>query len=163
MSALVLYLALRIGGDQYVIDTAHVVEVIPLVRLKALPGAPHGTAGMLNYHGAPVPVVDLNQIATGSPTSRRLMTRIVVVRYAEDDGEGHNGDGELLGLLVPEATDVLRVDPERFEPLGIASERAPYLGPVLPTADGALLQRVTIAALLTHELRTALGRAAEAA
>jgi chemotaxis-related protein WspB len=148
-----LFVLIRLGEDRYAIDADLVVEVAPLVRLKALPGAPVGAAGVMIFRGDAIPVVDLNLIALGAPTATRLMTRIVVVHYAP----GENREGALLGLLVPEVMHAEHLDEGLFEPVGLATDDAEYLGPVLSTPDG-VLQRVDVAALLTDELRCALFR-----
>jgi chemotaxis-related protein WspB len=145
----VLYLVIRLGADRYAIDTAAVIEVLPLVRLKALPGGPVGVAGVMNFRDSAVPVVDLNLLAVGVPTPPRLTTRIVVVRYEEE--------ASMLGLLVPEAAEALRFDADAFVDAGIATDGARYLGAVLTTPDG-VVQRVTVSELLTADLRDALFR-----
>jgi chemotaxis-related protein WspB len=147
----VLFLVIRLGADRYAIETSQVVEVLPLVRLKELPGAPEGVAGVMNFRDSAVPVVDLNRLALGSPTPSRLTTRIVIVRYEAEDS--------MLGLLVPEAAEALRLDADAFVDAGVATDGARYLGDVLTTPDG-VVQRVTVAALLTPELRDALFRPA---
>jgi chemotaxis-related protein WspB len=147
----VLFLVIRLGGDRYAIETSLVVEVVPLVRLKDLPGAPAGVAGVMNFRDQAVPVIDLNLLATGSPTPPRRTTRIVIVRY--------EAEASTLGLLVPEATEALRLDADAFVDAGVATDGARYLGDVLTTPDG-VIQRVTVAALLTPELREALFRPA---
>ncbi|MDB4888870.1 MAG: hypothetical protein JWL61_725 [Gemmatimonadetes bacterium] len=149
MSRDVLYLVIRLGADRYAIDTAAVIEVLPLVRLKALPGGPVGVAGVMNFRDSAVPVVDLNLLAVGVPTPPRLTTRIVVVRYEEE--------ASMLGLLVPEAAEALRFDADAFVDAGIATNGARYLGAVLTTPDG-VVQRVTVSELLTADLRDALFR-----
>ena len=149
-----LYVLIRLGADQYAIDASQVVEVLPLVRLKTLPGAPVGAAGLMSYRGSAVPVLDVNIIALGVATPSRLMTRIVVVRYPKTP---RRPEGGLLGLLVPEVLRVTHIDPGSFEAVGLEIDHARYLGPVLITADG-VLQRIEIAALLTDELRSSLFR-----
>jgi len=153
-----LYLIIRIGADRYAIDSSLVQEVVSLVRLKALPGAPVGVAGIMNYRTDAVPVIDLNLVALGTPTSPRIATRIVVVRHATD---GVDGQSELLGLLVPQATETRRIDDDEFVDAGMATDGAVYLGPVVTTPEG-VIQRVAVGALLTAELRDALFRSAGA-
>lgn len=154
MSPARLYLVIRLGADRYAIDSSLVEEVVSLVRLKALPGAPIGVAGIMNFHADAVPVIDLNLVALGTPTPPRIATRIVVVRHASDGGEGSS---ELLGLLVPQATETRRIEDEEFVDAGVATDGAAYLGPVLATPEG-VIQRVSVGALLTKELRDALLR-----
>lgn len=159
MPAARLYLIIRIGADRYAIDSSLVEEVVSLVRLKALPGAPVGVAGIMNYRTDAVPVIDLNLVALGTPTSPRIATRIVVVRHAADSVDGQSG---LLGLLVPQATETRRIDDDEFVDAGMATDGAVYLGPVVTTPEG-VIQRVVVGALLTAELRDALFRSAGAA
>jgi chemotaxis-related protein WspB len=154
MDASTLYLLIRLGNDRYAIDAGLVVEVLPLVRLKALPGAPAGAAGIMSYRGDAVPVIDLGIIALGAPTPSRLMTRIVIVRYEQIV---HGAGAGLLGLLVPEVIQTLHIDPNRFADAGLATDGAAYLGPVLITDEG-VLQQVCVSALLSDDLRNALYR-----
>ena len=149
-----LFLLIRLGADRYALEAAQVVEVVPLVRLKELPGAPEGVAGVMNFRTDAVPVIDLNQLAANVATAQMLSSRIVVVRHAPSN--------ELLGLLVPEATEAVDLDRERFVDAGVATDGAPYLGPVLTTPEG-VIQLVTVSALLTAELRDALFRAVDVA
>jgi chemotaxis-related protein WspB len=150
----ILYALIRLGADQYAIDASLVVEVLPLVRLRTLSGAPVGAAGLMSYRGSAVPVLDLNLLALGVATPSRLMTRIVIVRYPKTPQRPDSG---LLGLLVPEVLRVTHIDPGSFRAVGLESDDARYLGPVLVTAEG-VLQRIEVAALLTDELRSALFR-----
>ena len=154
MAAARLYLVIRLGADRYAIESSLVEEVVSLVRLKALPGAPAGVAGVMNYRSEAVPVIDLNFVALGMPTGQHIASRIVVVRYVAKGGER---TPELLGLLVPEATETRRMDPDDFVEVGVATDGAAYLGPVLTTPDG-VIQHVAIDALLTAELCDALFR-----
>ena len=155
MPAATLYLVVHLGRDRYAIDSAVVEEVVPLVRLKALPGTPVGVAGIMNYRSEAVPVVDLNLLAFGTSTPARLSTRIVVVRYEPDHA---SRSSSLLGLLVPFATEMRRIEESEFVDAGVATDGARYLGPVLTTPNG-VIQRVVVGALLTPDLRDALFRA----
>lgn len=142
-----LHLLLTLGSDRYAIDIADVIEVLPLVRLKELPGAPFGVAGVMNFRDDAVPVVDLELLATGTAAPSRMRTRIILVRYAPDD--------RTLGLLVREAAETLRADPASFVDAGVTTDGTPYLGPVLTTPDG-VIQLVAVSALLSDALRSAL-------
>jgi len=159
MGAPVLYLIIQLGSDRYALDAALVTEIVPRVRLKALPGAPRGAVGLMNYRGVSLPVVDLSLLATDSPTPLSGTSRIVVVRY---DAPRHADGGGALGLLVPDARETVRLDPDSFSRAGVAADGAPYLGDVVATPEG-VLQRVTASALMSDELRAALYRASEAA
>ena len=64
-----LFLQFELGQDRYVLDCSGVVEVLPLLAIKHIPQAPSGVAGVFNYRGEPVPVVDLSALALGRPTA----------------------------------------------------------------------------------------------
>ena len=71
-----LFLLFQLGSDRYAIDALRVVEVLPCVQVKQIPHAPAGIAGVINYRGAPVPVLDLCLLTlrrpapVGAPTMR---------------------------------------------------------------------------------------------
>ncbi|MET0262898.1 MAG: chemotaxis protein CheW [Rariglobus sp.] len=147
-----LFLQFEIGGHRYLLEAKRVATVLPLPTLKALPGAPAGVAGVSNYQGTAVPVLDLALLATGRPAIDRLSTRLVLVRYPTPAGE------RLLGLVAERATGVSRVADDAFASTGVSA--APWLGGVAPVA-GALAQRIEINELLPPDLRAVLFQATE--
>jgi len=62
-----LFLVFQLGPDRYAIEAAQVVEVLPLVNSKHIPRAPLGVAGVFDYHGTPVPLIDFTELAQGTP------------------------------------------------------------------------------------------------
>lgn len=148
-----LFLLFQLGKDRYALDVARVVEVIPLVQLKAVPQAPRGVAGLCNYRGKAVPVIDLSALALDRPARSRLSTRLILVRHP-----GAGGSDELLGLLAEQVTDTIRRETAEFAPAGVDNPEARYLGPVTRDRTG-LVQRIEAAQLLTPEVRAVLFRA----
>ncbi|HVY72098.1 MAG TPA: chemotaxis protein CheW [Verrucomicrobiae bacterium] len=145
-----LFLLFQLGGDRYALEAAQVVEVLPLVSIKRIPRAPAGIAGALNYRGAPVPVIDLNELATGRPAAARLSTRIILVNYIDS-----GGSRRVLGLIAEQATQMLRRDPGDFASTGIRPENAPYLGPVVADERG-MIQWVEVNQLLPDPVQNLL-------
>ena len=147
-----LFLVFQLGKDRYALDTAQVVEVLPLVLHKQLPHAPKGVAGAFTYRGATVPLLDLSEMALVRRARVLMSTRIIVVSYRAEDGGSH-----LLGLLAESATETLQRRAEDFAEAGVAVDEAPYLGPVT-TDDRGIIQRVEIQRLLPVEIRERLFR-----
>jgi chemotaxis-related protein WspB len=145
-----LHLLIQLGSDRYALPASGIAEVLPLVALKALPGAPRGVSGLLDYRGTAVPVIDLSALALGVPAVPRVSTRLLLVRYAP-----HRGGEQLLGIIAERATETLQCAPDDFRPSEVGNGDARFLGPVIRDARG-LIQRVEIPALLTEELRGAL-------
>lgn len=147
-----LFLVFELARDRYVLDVSQVAEVLPLVAIKQIPKAPPAVAGILNYRGMPVPVIDVSQLTLGRPAERRLSTRIVLVHYPDAEGRTR-----LLGLIAERATRTLRRDDTDFVASGVSSEGASYLGPVAADARG-LLQWLDARTLLPASVRDMLFR-----
>jgi chemotaxis-related protein WspB len=145
-----LFLLLQLGADRYALDASQVTEILPLVGVKKIPQAPAGVAGLFDFRGTAVPVVDLSELILGRPAEQRLSTRIILVRYPGDDG-----GVRLLGLIAEKVTDTMRREPADFVDAGINNERAPYLGPVINDGRG-LVQRIEVATLLPAPVREVL-------
>jgi chemotaxis-related protein WspB len=145
-----LFLLFQLDEDRYVVPARDVLEVLPLVTMKALTGAPAGIVGAINYRGRAVPVLDLALLALHRPAARRVSTRLLIVPFPCP-----GGPDRLLGVVVERATEMVARDPAEFRPLGVTMPGARYLGPVAHDARG-MIQRVEFAALLTDEIRDAL-------
>ena len=145
-----LFLLFQLGQDRYALEAGLVVEVLPLVALKGLPGAPRGVAGLVDYRGTPIPVLDLNALAVGVAAAARVSTRLLIVRYQS----GQNAERS-LGLVVERATEMLKCAAEDFRTTGVETGGAPYLREVVRDRQG-LIQRVDVSAMLGDELRAAL-------
>lgn len=127
-----LMLLFQIGGDRYALEASQVAEVLPLVHLQRVPHAPPGVAGIFDFHGELVPVVDLSQLMLGRPAAARVSTRIVLVR-----GQGETGD-RTFGLIAERATGTLRRRCEEFVDAGLRRDRVPLLGRVTTDAEGVI-------------------------
>src|SRR5262245_53062290 len=99
-----LLLAFRLGDDRYALDSGRIVEVLPLVHIKRMLGAPAGILGSFNYRGRFVPVIDLSERLLERPAEPRLSTRLVLANLTG------SGDPVVVGLIVENATETLRVD-----------------------------------------------------
>jgi chemotaxis-related protein WspB len=145
-----LFLLFQLGNDRYALEAGQVAEVLPLVSLKQIPQAPPAVAGVFDFRGEPVPVVDLSQMALGRPARSCLSTRIILAHYP--DG---NGNQRLLGLIAERVTETIRRDAADFAIIGVDLDTAPYLGPVA-RGEHRLIQRVEVDQLLTSAVRDLL-------
>jgi chemotaxis-related protein WspB len=73
------------------------------------------------------------------------------VHYRPDESQ----PGQWLGLILEQATDTLRCNPQDFQPYGLDNREAPYLGPVREDAQG-LVQWVRVNDLLDDGVRALL-------
>ena len=149
-----LLLLLRLGTDRYGLDARQVVEVIPVVKLKRIPPAPAYVAGMFNYRGKPVPVIDLCQLVEGRAARVVLSSRIIMVNYPVGD-ESH-----LLGILAEDATEIIRRDDIQLLNSDFDIPGSPYLGRIIPDTDG-LIQEIEVEPLLPGDVKDLLFHAPE--
>ena len=145
-----LFLVFQLGADRFAVDTATVAEVLPLMAITPIQYAPPGISGIINYHGTPVPVVDLSQLTVGRPAAQRLNTRIVLVHYTD-----RQNVSRLLGLIAEKASETIRRDPSEFAASGVNNPQMPHLGKVASDARG-LMQWIEVGTLLPASVRDAL-------
>lgn len=141
-------LVFHIGPDRYGLPLRQVRRVLPLLELKGIPLAPDSVAGLMNLHGAPVPVIDLARLSGGAPSRLHFDTRILVADYTAPDGAVH-----ALGLMAERVQGVQDVVERALAPSGV--QAAPFLGPVAGDAQG-MVQLVELDALLPAELHARL-------
>ena len=141
-----LALALHIGAEHYAIPVKQVTEVLPLTTLKKMPLAPDYIAGLLDYRGTSIPVVDLCALLTGKPHHKVLTTRIILIKYQ------HNGSApKLLGLIAERVTETVQINSDAIQSSGIRLQHAPYLSDVSKHQDN-VIQLIEANALLTDEV-----------
>ncbi len=145
-----LLLVFHAGGARYGLEAAEIIEVLPALALRPLSHTSREVAGLLNYRGRIVPVLDLTAILTGSSTKLRMSSRIAVIDFLAADGERHP-----LGLLVERATETIRCREHDFQPTGIRIPEAPFSGDILVDGDGTV-QKVEVQRLLPVEMQRRL-------
>ena len=141
-------LIFHIGVDRYGLRLRDVVRVLPLLELKHLPLAPDAVAGLMDFHGQSVPVIDLCRISGLPSGADHFDTRIIVVDYHAPEGTDH-----LLGLRAERVLGVQEVAEAQLADSGVTA--APFLGQVASDAGG-MLQLVELEQLLPASLRATL-------
>jgi chemotaxis-related protein WspB len=145
-----LMLLFHTGDSQYALPVSDIVAVTPGVQLESMPLAPAYIAGLFNYHGQHVPVIDLCQLILERACLDSLTTRIVLVNFPQ-----HNGKHRLLGLLAERVTDTINMGDNTFSSTGIAVADAPYLGQAAQSELG-LIQQLSISELLPAAVQASL-------
>jgi chemotaxis-related protein WspB len=149
-----LMLIFSVGDNLYALDTSQVVEVIPRVLLRKLHQVPSYVAGLFNYRGAIVPVIDLCQLIQNKPSRSYLSTRIIMVNYV-----GKNNINRWLGLMAERVTETLKKPDIDLVDTGKLLNEAPYLGEMILDEKG-MIQRIILEYLLLdlqHNYLTILG------
>jgi chemotaxis-related protein WspB len=147
-----LFILFTLDSERYVIDATQaerLMSLTPQSPPKAIPGAPSWVAGVIDYEGTPLPVIDLPALALGRPAAQLMSTRIVLVRYPIA------GTVRLLALLLEGATRTIRLNVDAFHDSGLDMPHARYLGPVASNAGG-LVQWIRIEHVLPDDVKALL-------
>ena len=113
-----LMLLFRVGEEPWAIAVAEVCEVVPLVALQAMSqgwsdGVSHSAAwraGLMNYRGATIPVVDVSALLSGQAAEQTLNTRIVVVEAGERVDESVGQSRREVGLVLPNVSETTSLE-----------------------------------------------------
>ena len=145
-----MLLLFMVEGDRYGMDVMDVVEVIPFIPLKRLPHTPNYVAGVFNYRGQAVPVIDVSMLISGKSAQSYFSTRIVIVNYPLPNGHRY-----LLGLITEHATETIKASKSDFISSGLRAKGNEYLGQLLMDEKG-MVQCIEMNRLLPSELITSL-------
>ena len=111
------------------------VEVIPRVSYREVHHVPEYVAGVFNYRGSIVPVIDLCRLIRGAPSKGYLSTRVMMVSYARPDGTLR-----YIGLMAERVIETLNRAETEFRDADIQAHEAPYLGGIITDKKG-MIQR----------------------
>ncbi len=118
-----LLLLFEIGSTRYGLDVNQVIEVVPLVKLKTIPGTPRYVAGLMNYRGEWLPVIDLNELHGATPFEDAFSTRIIILNYpVMNKGNRH------LALIANDMTETLQTRLTSPPPAGIIMDKSLHGG-----------------------------------
>jgi purine-binding chemotaxis protein CheW len=102
----VLHVIFRVGGAEYVLPAADVLQMESFSGATPVPGAAPYVAGIIHVRGRVVPVVDLRLRFGLPPVAASLDSRVVVVELEE----------RTVGLLADSAREVVKLEPEQLQP-----------------------------------------------
>ncbi len=145
-----LFVIFQVGNAGYALEARLVARVIPHVKLRACPSAPACLAGLANYHGAAVPVIDFSLLMGGAPSVAWLSTRIILANYA-----GHDARQRMIGILAERVTSAMELAETDFEQAGVAQAGMAGLGGLAARGTG-FVQRVFMTRLVPAELEQLL-------
>jgi chemotaxis signal transduction protein len=124
---------LRLGPQTYALPIEPIQQIIEMVSVTPISQVNHSVAGVINFHGAAVPVVDLRRHLGVPEASFRLHTPIILVRVK----------GRMIGLIVDEVMNVLArpagqvMHPDEILPDGLG--QAPLLKGLIQVDGGMVL------------------------
>lgn len=137
-----LFLQFKINDNKYILEAKDIIEVVPYANLKRILKAPAYVAGLLNYRGNSVPVIDISFLMSDKPSEVKLSSRIALVNY-----KGGDSQSVCIGLLIEHLTETVRYNENDFSDSGVTLEESPYLGKVV-IDDNRIIQMVNIGEII---------------
>lgn len=147
-----IFLVFEMDGNPFALAANRIHRIIPFVSTRKLPHAPESVAGLLEYRGASVPVLDLSILMGFGPSPVNLSTRTILTHYIDSESSKPHG---LLGLVAPEAIETIKISPSALTAKGIDIRNAPYLGAIAST-EGQFIQTLELDSILPEELKKSL-------
>jgi chemotaxis-related protein WspB len=144
-----------VEDNLYALDSSQVIEIIPRVIMRRVHHVPDYVAGLFNYRGTIVPVIDLCHLIQGKPSRSYLSTRIIMVDYVGKDNTKY-----YLGLMAERVTETLNKPNHELVDTGTQLNEAPYLGEIIMDEKG-MIQRIRLEYLLSDSQQQYLLAAGE--
>lgn len=145
-----LMLIVKAGDQVFALSSRDVIEIIPLIQIRPVPTSGDHLAGVIDYRGTLVPVIDLSLLLIGRACKRHLSSRIVLTSLAVDDHSSR-----LVGILAEGVTGTSDIDPESLTPLPAVFAVDDCLGGITNSEHG-MTQEVRVKHILSERLRLAL-------
>ncbi|HHY71751.1 MAG TPA: chemotaxis protein CheA [Bacillus bacterium] len=95
----------KLGSEEYGIEIGRVKDIITVPMVTKVMNAPYSVIGMINLRGKLMPVMDLRERFGINHHELTRKSRVIVVEFGN----------ELIGLLVDQVTQVLKVGTDTIE------------------------------------------------
>jgi purine-binding chemotaxis protein CheW len=120
-----------IGKESFGIDIGNVKEIVAVPEITRVPDTPDFVEGVINLRGKIVSVIDLRKRLRFDVSHNNKKNRILVTEV----------NGRIVGLIVDEVSEVLRLNPESIEPPPemVVSVGVEYITGVGKLEDGIIL------------------------
>lgn len=128
MQLLVFWIEEEIFG----IELKKIKEVIPLVKIRKIPGAPSFLAGEINYRGESAQIIDMTQVLAGKDFTPALSTRILIVETSIREST------KIIGFAVENATHTATVKEEDARDSGLLDERKNFVDKIFSSPIGKI-------------------------
>lgn len=100
------FLTLKVDGEVYGIDVTTIMEVIRVPEIAPVPSAAKDILGIINLRGKIITILDARRKFSVTESELTNESRIVIIQ--END--------HMLGLLVDEVIEVLKIPKDDIEP-----------------------------------------------
>ena len=139
-----LFLQFSINDQRFAIATKTIAEITPMVELTRVPKTEPYIAGLYNYRGTMLPVIDVSKLLFDSEHDMRICTRILIMQNPS------NLNIQNVGLIVEQANKTISCDTSKFTEHKLSENMADYVGQIIHDEQGEI-QVVDIDKLIPAE------------
>jgi chemotaxis-related protein WspB len=144
-----LFMQFKVNDNKYLLNARDVVEIVPYANLRRIPKAPAYVAGLLNYRGDSVPVIDTCFLMSDKACEPKFSSRIALVNYLVDSRSIR------IGLLIARLTETVRYEEDNFSDPGVTLEESPYLGKVV-VDENRIVQLINVREIIPEAVHDIL-------
>ncbi len=109
ITGMLQYLTFQLGEELFAIEVSRVREILELIKITSVPGAPEYLKGIINVRGSVVPVMNLH-FKLGLPESEKgINSRIIVTELPLGD------DTIILGIIADSVKEVIDLRDEDID------------------------------------------------
>jgi len=101
-----MYLTFDLASEGYGLEIRHVIEIIGIQQITAVPDLPDHITGVLNLRGKVIPIIDVRRRFGLPHRDHDERTCIVVVNVNENS----------IGLVVDKVSEVITIPANKIEP-----------------------------------------------
>lgn len=101
-----IYTIGQISDDVYALDSKNVLEIIKFVELTRPERLPSHIAGLFEYDGKIINIVDIRSVLNIEPVSYDINSMIVILNYNQN----------IFGVIVNSVPDIVKVDITSIQP-----------------------------------------------
>lgn len=123
-----LVVAFSVSSARYAIPCQRIIVVMPLVAMRAVPGAPASVIGSFVHRGILTPVLDVCRVMGGYACPMQLSSRIILTECRLEQTTSIK-----VGLLAADVTEACHLNAPPLR--GMAVGAAQYLGDVIKEGD----------------------------
>lgn len=139
----VQYIVVKLGGEQYGIDIAHIDNIVRMSRITRVPKSQPYYVGVINLRGEVVPIMSLRRKFGLENDEYANQTRIIIIRLE---------DMSMIGFVVDEVREVVNIDTSSIEKptFKLDEKKATYLAGIGKNGD-SLISLLDIKAVISEK------------
>lgn len=116
----------ELSGQRFALDIASVEQIVRIVEINSLPEMPEYIAGVINFHGEIIPVLDMHFLFNRNHKEIELSDQLIIVKSSSLK----------CALWVDRANKVIDINVDDTQSTGDIMDGVPYLKGIVKDNEG---------------------------